>query len=124
MANGSSAQPYLRIRKVDKHFGGFQALKNISLDIFAGEFVCFLGPSGCGKTTLLRAIAGLDFQDKGTIEQAGKDISAMQAHVRPRSWRERAHRPSASHVHDYCAIRSRNSAIATPATCPPGPSGL
>jgi iron(III) transport system ATP-binding protein len=77
MANGSGAQPYLRIRTVDKSFGGFQALKNISLDIFAGEFVCFLGPSGCGKTTLLRAIAGLDFQDSGTIEQAGRDISAL-----------------------------------------------
>jgi iron(III) transport system ATP-binding protein len=77
MANGSSAPPYLRIRNIDKHFGGFQALKNVSLDVYQGEFVCFLGPSGCGKTTLLRAIAGLDFQDKGTIEQAGKDISTL-----------------------------------------------
>ena len=42
-----------------------------------GEFVCFLGPSGCGKTTLLRAIAGLDIQTTGTIEQAGADISAL-----------------------------------------------
>jgi iron(III) transport system ATP-binding protein len=77
MANGSSAQAYLRICNVDKYFGGFQALRNVSLDVYQGEFVCFLGPSGCGKTTLLRAIAGLDFQDKGTIEQAGKDISAL-----------------------------------------------
>jgi iron(III) transport system ATP-binding protein len=77
MANGSGAQPYLRIRNVDKYFGGFQALKSVSLEVYPGEFVCFLGPSGCGKTTLLRAIAGLDFQDKGTIEQAGKDISAL-----------------------------------------------
>jgi iron(III) transport system ATP-binding protein len=77
MANGSGAQPYLRIRNLDKHFGSFQALKNVSLEVYPGEFVCFLGPSGCGKTTLLRAIAGLDFQDKGTIEQAGKDISTL-----------------------------------------------
>jgi iron(III) transport system ATP-binding protein len=39
--------------------------------------VCFLGPSGCGKTTLLRAIAGLDIQTSGRIEQAGRDISAV-----------------------------------------------
>ena len=39
-------------------------LKDISLDVSEGEFVCFLGPSGCGKTTLLRAIAGLDIQTR------------------------------------------------------------
>jgi iron(III) transport system ATP-binding protein len=39
--------------------------------------VCFLGPSGCGKTTLLRAIAGLDIQTSGRIEQAGRDISTL-----------------------------------------------
>ncbi len=77
MAVGNGKQPYLSIRNVDKFFGSFQALKNVSLDVFPGEFVCFLGPSGCGKTTLLRAIAGLDIQDSGTIAQGGKDISAL-----------------------------------------------
>lgn len=72
-----SASPYLRIENLWKRFGDFVALQSISLDIFEGEFVCFLGPSGCGKTTLLRAIAGLDIQSEGTIEQAGKDISAL-----------------------------------------------
>ena len=68
---------YLRIRNLWKSFGSFQALKDISLEIFDGEFVCFLGPSGCGKTTLLRAIAGLDLQTSGTVEQGGKDISNL-----------------------------------------------
>jgi len=58
-------------------FGTFTALKGIELEIYEGEFVCFLGPSGCGKTTLLRAIAGLDIQTEGRIEQAGQDISAL-----------------------------------------------
>jgi len=68
---------YLRIEKVTKSFGDFQALKGISLEIQRGEFVCFLGPSGCGKTTLLRAVAGLDIQSTGRIWQDGRDISAL-----------------------------------------------
>jgi iron(III) transport system ATP-binding protein len=73
----SSRDPYLRIEFVSKNFGDFQALKSISLDIYPGEFVCFLGPSGCGKTTLLRAIAGLDIQTSGRILQSGGDISGL-----------------------------------------------
>lgn len=68
---------YLRIRDLYKKFGDFTALRDISLDVEEGEFVCFLGPSGCGKTTLLRAIAGLDLQTHGSIEQAGRDISTL-----------------------------------------------
>jgi iron(III) transport system ATP-binding protein len=70
-------RPYLRIEHLTKAFGAFTALHDISLEIHEGEFVCFLGPSGCGKTTLLRAIAGLDVQTRGRIEQAGRDISAL-----------------------------------------------
>lgn len=69
--------PYLQIQNVWKTFGEFAALKGISLSIQEGEFVCFLGPSGCGKTTLLRAVAGLDLQTRGTIHQGGRDISVL-----------------------------------------------
>ena len=72
-----SNDSYLRIRRLTKKFGEFTALADISLDVLEGEFVCFLGPSGCGKTTLLRAIAGLDIQTAGSVEQAGADISAL-----------------------------------------------
>jgi iron(III) transport system ATP-binding protein len=74
---GTDARPYLRIANLTKKFGTFTALDSVSLDVFEGEFVCFLGPSGCGKTTFLRAIAGLDIQTSGTVEQDGRDISAL-----------------------------------------------
>jgi iron(III) transport system ATP-binding protein len=78
-ASGSSASaaPFLRVHNLTKRFGGFTALKDVSLDVQKSEFVCFLGPSGCGKTTLLRAIAGLDPQDEGKIEIAGRDVSRL-----------------------------------------------
>ncbi len=77
MAAGTNDAPFLKIRNLTKKFGDFTALREISLDVFESEFVCFLGPSGCGKTTLLRAIAGLDIQTSGTVEQDGKDISGL-----------------------------------------------
>src|SRR3546814_10186665 len=49
-----SSDLFLRIAHGSKLFGMFQALKDVSIDIHEGEFICFLGPSGCGKTTLLR----------------------------------------------------------------------
>jgi iron(III) transport system ATP-binding protein len=54
-----SDRPFLSLRRIQKSFGAFVALRDIDLDIAQGELVCFLGPSGCGKTTLLRIIAGL-----------------------------------------------------------------
>lgn len=77
VAESSAATPYLKITRLSKKFGEFVALRDISLQIYDREFVCFLGPSGCGKTTLLRAIAGLDIQTTGTVEQGGVDISAL-----------------------------------------------
>jgi iron(III) transport system ATP-binding protein len=68
---------YLSLRNIHKSFGNFEALKQVDLDVFSGELVCFLGPSGCGKTTLLRIIAGLEVQSQGRLEQGGRDISRL-----------------------------------------------
>jgi len=71
------SKTYLHIENLWKKFGPFVALKDISLDVMEGEFLCFLGPSGCGKTTLLRAIAGLDLQTSGIVRQEGVDVSNL-----------------------------------------------
>ena len=76
------SQPYLKIEQLTKKFGDFVALQEISLDVYEGEFICFLGPSGCGKTTLLRCIAGLDIQTHGRVVQAEIDISKLPPTVR------------------------------------------
>ena len=68
---------FLELRDIRKDFGNFTALRDISLGIRQGEFVCFLGPSGCGKTTLLRVVAGLEMQTSGTVRQGGRDISHL-----------------------------------------------
>ena len=51
------------------------ALKDINLEIKAGEFVCLLGPSGCGKSTLLNAVAGFALPSAGEITVEGKKIT-------------------------------------------------
>src|SRR6185503_14625072 len=50
------------------------ALKNVSLHVVEGEFVCLVGPSGCGKSTLLNIIAGLDVPDHGEVSVAGQAL--------------------------------------------------
>src|SRR5512145_1677822 len=72
----NSSSEALRLEAIHKAFGDFVALQSIDLVIHPGELVCFLGPSGCGKTTLLRIIAGLERQTRGTIFQNGRDISS------------------------------------------------
>ena len=75
-----AGSPFLRVRGVNKRFGSFTALKDISLDVNKGEFGCFLGPSGCGKTTSLRLIAGFDQPTAGDVQIAGSSMVGVPAY--------------------------------------------
>ncbi|MEL4179392.1 sulfate/molybdate ABC transporter ATP-binding protein [Roseateles sp. PN1] len=72
----------IQVRNINKSFGAFTALGDVSLDFPTGELVALLGPSGCGKTTLLRIIAGLETADRGQVLLDGEDAS--DTHVRER----------------------------------------
>jgi ABC-2 type transport system ATP-binding protein len=68
-------QPAISVRNLSKTYAsGFQALKNIDLEIRKGEIFALLGPNGAGKTTLISVICGLVNPSGGTVTAGGHDI--------------------------------------------------
>jgi sulfate transport system ATP-binding protein len=67
----------IEVRNVDKRFGAFVALDDVSLTVADGSLTALLGPSGSGKSTLLRIIAGLETPDAGEILIAGSDVTRV-----------------------------------------------
>jgi osmoprotectant transport system ATP-binding protein len=76
MAAASPAISYARVAK-SFDFGRVQALRDVSLDIAAGEFRCIVGGSGSGKTTLLRLANRLIDPDAGTVSVGGADVRGV-----------------------------------------------
>ncbi|MGA7497326.1 MAG: ATP-binding cassette domain-containing protein, partial [Isosphaeraceae bacterium] len=57
----------IEVRNLSKRYGTFQAIKDVSFEVIAGQLVALLGPSGSGKSTILRIIAGLETADTGGV---------------------------------------------------------
>ncbi len=78
----------IELENVDKYFGDFQALKNVSLSVSKGDRIVVCGPSGSGKSTLIRCINRLEEHNRGKIVVNGheltsavKDIDAVRSEV-------------------------------------------
>lgn len=70
----------LRVKDIEKNFGGLKALDGVSLDINKNRIVGLIGPNGSGKTTLINVISGFISPESGSIEFNGKAISSMEPH--------------------------------------------
>ena len=76
-------QPIISVSNLSKTYAsGFQALKNINLEIRRGEIFALLGPNGAGKTTLISIICGIVKASEGSVLADGHDIIAHYRHAR------------------------------------------
>src|SRR6185312_1389017 len=68
--------PIISVANLSKTYGsGFQALKNVNIDINRGEIFALLGPNGAGKTTLISIICGIANISEGSVTVGGHDIN-------------------------------------------------
>lgn len=67
--------PLLELRDLEKSFGGVHALQGASLDVGVGQAVALVGDNGAGKSTLVKAIAGIQPPDSGTIRLRGREVA-------------------------------------------------
>lgn len=76
----TGTEPAVELDHLGKSYpNGFQALKDLTLDIRDGEFMVLVGPSGCGKTTALRMVAGLEEITSGTLRIGGRGVNEVNA---------------------------------------------
>ena len=66
---------HVKLINIDKHYGGYHALRSINLSVDKGEFIVMVGPSGCGKSTTLKTIAGLENISSGEIWISGRNVT-------------------------------------------------
>lgn len=67
----------LELQALGKRFGAVEAVRELSLEVPAGELLSLLGPSGCGKTTTLRMVAGFEAPTSGQVRIGGRDVTAL-----------------------------------------------
>jgi len=73
----TNGQVLFEVRSLEKHFGGLQAVHNLSFQIKRGEIVGLIGPNGAGKTTIFNLISGFYSADGGEMEFHGQRITGL-----------------------------------------------
>lgn len=68
---------HVEVKNLDKHFGNFHAVNDVSFNIEKGHLIGLLGPSGGGKTSILRMLAGLENPDSGEIRFHGELVNSL-----------------------------------------------
>src|SRR5580693_2195232 len=76
---GDGAEPLVKLRGIDKHFGPVQALYGVNLDLPAGQVTGLCGDNGAGKSVLTRCIAGVHQPDAGQIYFEGRPVHIRSA---------------------------------------------
>ena len=71
---------------------GYEAVKDMNLDIADGEFMILVGPSGCGKSTALRMIAGLEDISEGELKIDGETVNDRRPRTATSPWSSRTTR--------------------------------
>ncbi len=74
MGESKSGVPLLEVRHVSKYFGSVIALKDISVQVWAGEVTCVLGDNGAGKSSLIKILAGVYPHDEGELLIEGRTV--------------------------------------------------
>lgn len=74
------SSPVMNLRNISLHFGGLQALHQVSMEVFPGEVVALIGPNGAGKTTLLNLVSGLLKPVQGDILLKEKPLGGLAPH--------------------------------------------
>jgi NitT/TauT family transport system ATP-binding protein len=85
-STGTPRDPLVHIANLEKIYATkdgetIHALKDVSLDVVAGEFISVVGPSGCGKTTLLKILAGILARSSGEVAMQGRSLSGPSREV-------------------------------------------
>ncbi|MEY4993783.1 MAG: hypothetical protein RIS82_905, partial [Actinomycetota bacterium] len=71
----ANQKPILSMKNVSKVFAGYEALKDVSLEVYPGQVLCLLGDNGAGKSTLIKVLSGFHEPTSGSLEVNGSEAN-------------------------------------------------